>query len=109
MKVGTDDRTVATATDPSRPDPIRLDQLAAGHCGTVREVLAGEEETERLMAMGVCTGRKVMLVRRGDPLILKVLASRIGVSARLAARVVVWPCGEELCSPEREPRPGGGH
>ena len=73
-------------------DWIRLDRVLAGHCGIVREVEAGEAEVDQLKSMGVCLGRKVMLVRAGDPLILKVMGTRIGVSSRLAARVQVSPC-----------------
>jgi Fe2+ transport system protein FeoA len=79
------------------PEAIRLDQLEIRHCGTVAEVEADAFEAERLMAMGVCRGRRVMLVRRGDPMILRVLGSRIGVSARLAARVLVVPCQADEC------------
>ena len=74
-----------------------LNRLKPGRCGTVREVQAGEEEIDRLKAMGICQGRKVMLVRAGDPLILRVLGSRIGVSARLAARVSVSACADHFC------------
>lgn len=80
------------------PDPpdsaswVRLDRLRSGHCGVVREVEAGDAEVDQLKSMGVCLGREVMLIRAGDPLILKVMATRIGVSARLAARVRVAPC-----------------
>jgi Fe2+ transport system protein FeoA len=80
-----------------------LDGLDPGHCGRVREVLAGAPEVERLKAMGICQGRKVMLVRRGDPLILRVLGSRIGLSARLATLVRVEPCEGALCDAEAEP------
>jgi Fe2+ transport system protein FeoA len=78
-------------------DWIPLRELPDNRCGTVHEVLAGEEDIERLMSMGVCAGRRVMLVRHGDPLILRVLGSRIGLSARLADRVRVVPCMDELC------------
>jgi Fe2+ transport system protein FeoA len=89
----------------STEDPTRvgspLDRLRAGCCGTVLEVLADDEDVDRLKAMGICEGRKVMLVRRGDPLILRVLGSRIGVSARLAARVRVEACQSDLCQDDR--------
>ena len=75
-----------------------LDRLEPGRCGTVREVQAGDEETDRLKAMGVCEGRRVMVVRNGDPLILRVLGSRIGVSARLASRVRVEECAIDPCA-----------
>ena len=70
----------------------RLDRIQPGHCGIVVEVEAGAAEVDQLKSMGVCIGRKVMLVRAGDPLILKVMGTRLGVSSRLAARVVVEPC-----------------
>ena len=70
----------------------RLDRIEPGHCGIVCEFEAGEAEVEQLKSMGVCLGRRVMLVQAGDPLILKVMGTRIGVSARLAARVQVDPC-----------------
>jgi Fe2+ transport system protein FeoA len=91
---------LTTRTDPGHAFPtqgLRLDRLPPGQCATVCEVAAGEDETARLMAMGVCTGRRVMLVQTGDPLILRVLGSRIGVSARLAARVHVVPCADDHC------------
>ncbi len=69
----------------------RLDQIEPGHCGIVRD--AGEGDVDQLKSLGVCLGRKVMLVQAGDPLIVKVMGTRLGVSARLAARVLVEPCG----------------
>ena len=81
---------------------VRLDELARHHCAVVHHVEATDEEMARLMAMGVCAGRSVELVQRGDPLILKVFGSRIGVSARLACRVMVRPCGIRSCSSKME-------
>ena len=71
----------------------RLDQVQPGQCGIVSSVSAGESEVDRLKAMGVCVGRKLMMVRAGDPMIVKVFGSRIGISARLANNVMVLPCG----------------
>jgi Fe2+ transport system protein FeoA len=76
---------------------VPLDKLERHHCGVVDHLEAGEADMERLMAMGVCTGRTVELIRTGDPLILKVFGSRIGVSARLASQVMVTPCGTRSC------------
>ena len=77
--------------------PIRLDALSLHECGIVLDVHAPDDELERLMSMGVCEGRTVELIMRGDPLILKVYGSRVGVSARLAERVTVQPCTPETC------------
>jgi len=73
-------------------DWLHLDQIQPEHCGLVAAVRAGEGEIERLKSMGVCVGRRLMLIRPGDPMIVKVLGSRIGISARLANQVMVLPC-----------------
>jgi Fe2+ transport system protein FeoA len=48
--------------------------------------------------MGVCVGRRVELVRAGDPLILKIFGSRLGLSAQLAQRVRVEVCQPGHCA-----------
>ena len=73
---------------------VRLDQLKPHQFGVIQHIEAADDDSERLMTMGVCAGRTVELVKSGDPLILKVFASRIGLSARLAARVFVQPLGD---------------
>ncbi len=70
---------------------MRLSRIQPGDCGIVKEVEAGAAEVDQLKAMGVCIGREIMLVQAGDPLILKVMGTRLGVSARLASRVIVEP------------------
>lgn len=73
---------------------VRLDELPPKTCAVVREVSTDDEDTRRLKTLGVCVGRRVELVRAGDPLILKVFGSRLGISGELAARVRV-----EICTP----------
>jgi len=77
-----------TAQNPAHP----LTDLLPHDCCIVMEVLAQDNDVQRLMSMGVCVGRTIEVVKNGDPLILKVFGSRIGVSARLAERVQVTPC-----------------
>ena len=48
--------------------------------------------------LGVCVGRRVELVKGGDPLILRVFGSRLGLSAALAARVRVEVCLPGHCA-----------
>ena len=76
---------------------ISLEELEEGHCGVVEKVSADDADLARLMAMGVCAGRKVELIQHGDPLILKVYGSRIGISRRLAERIMVSSCGSGSC------------
>lgn len=73
---------------------MRLDELPAHVCAVVRSVETDDEDTQRLKTLGVCMGRRVEIVRTGDPLILKVFGSRLGLSATLATRVRV-----EICQP----------
>ena len=76
---------------------IRLTELPPRLCGIVRKIETDDEETARLKTLGVCSGRRVELVRSGDPLILKIFGTRLGLSAALAARVQVEICAPENC------------
>lgn len=75
----------------------RLDEMAVHQSCVVHDIEAPDDEMERLMSMGVCRGRGITLIQRGDPLILKVFGSRLGVSARLARRVLVSCCALDDC------------
>jgi len=79
----------------AQPVPtVRLDELPPRVCAVVRSVETDDEDTNRLKTLGVCVGRRVELVRAGNPLILKIFGSRLGLSSELAARVRV-----EICQP----------
>jgi len=67
-------------------------------CAVVRSISTDDEDTHRLKTLGVCVGRRVELVRAGNPLILKVFGSRLGISAELAARVQVEVCTPGHCA-----------
>lgn len=68
---------------------IELVDLPQHGWATVTEVLADEQDLLRLMGLGICTGRRVQLLKSGDPMILRVYGTRIGLSARLARQVRV--------------------
>lgn len=84
------------------PPRVRLDKLPPRTCAVVRSVSTEDEDTQRLKTLGVCVGRRVELVRAGNPLILKIFGSRLGISAELAARVQVEVCTPGHCA-LREP------
>jgi len=71
---------------------VRLDELQPKVCAVVRRIEAEDDSMDRLKALGICIGRQVELVKRGDPLIVRVFGSRLGISSRLANRVLVEPC-----------------
>ena len=75
-----------------------LDKLAPRVCAVVRSIETDNEEMQRLKMLGVCVGRRVELVKGGDPLILRVFGSRLGLSAALAARVHVEVCLPGHCA-----------
>lgn len=86
-------------------DVVALDQLKRGDCAQVVSVEADSNDIQRLQAMGLCAGRNIELIKQGDPMILRVFASRVGVSRRLGERVMVRACGGH--EPDA-PNEGGG-
>lgn len=46
-------------------------------------------EVVRLKRLGICAGHRIEVVRAGDPMILEVIGTQIGLSRRLASRVLV--------------------
>jgi Fe2+ transport system protein FeoA len=77
---------------------VRLDELPPRVCAVVRSIATDDEDTNRLKTLGVCVGRRVELVRAGNPLILKIFGSRLGISAELAMRVRVEVCQPGHCA-----------
>ena len=88
---------VVTTIDPV-PATVRLDELPLRVCAVVRSISTDDEDSMRLKTLGVCVGRRVELVRTGNPLILKIFGSRLGISADLAARVRVEVCTPGHCA-----------
>ena len=87
---------------PHSESPARalLCEIGVGTSGVVTEVTGEPEDTSRLKAMGICQGRLVRLVRSGDPLIVQVLGTRVGLSSRLARNVFVRDPGESAEVPQ---------
>jgi len=61
----------------------------AGDSVKVVQVTATGDDGVRLKRMGLCEGRSLKVIQHGDPMILSLLNSRIGLSRRLAAAVRV--------------------
>jgi len=90
---------------------VPLTAVEPSRCAEVRAIDAPQQDAERLQVLGVCTGRRVRLLRSGDPVIVCVWGTRIGVSRRLAEQVWVEPCDgwtangcTKQCSPVSTPR-----
>ena len=90
------------STDSTQESGIPLDELQTGRCGLVVKVDSESDDVKRLMAMGVCAGRIIKLEQLGDPMILQVMGSKLGVSKRLGTTVNVIPCEENDCVYQKE-------
>ena len=73
---------------------IRLDRLPPRICAIIRRIETGSEEIQRLQSLGLCVGRQIEIIKSGDPLIVRVFSSRLGLAASLAA--CIWL---EVCEP----------
>ena len=69
----------------------RLDELPSGARGVVQHIEGSDDAFHRLMAMGLCVGREIQIVRQGNPLIVRFLNARVGVSGRIAKHILVEP------------------
>jgi len=54
-------------------------------------VLGDDASTQRLTALGFCTGKRVRVIRKGDPAILSVGGSRFALAAELQDRIYACP------------------
>jgi ferrous iron transport protein A len=84
----------AATTTPER----RLDELSPRQCAVVRRIETEGEDMQRLKALGICVGRRLEVVRAGDPLIVRIFGSRLGLSASLASRVWLEVCTPDHCA-----------
>ena len=47
--------------------------------------------------MGVCLGRRLHVVKSGDPMIVSVMGTRLGIAARLSRHVFLKPDDDFRC------------
>jgi Fe2+ transport system protein FeoA len=86
---------MATATMPTEQ---RLDKLPARQCAVVRRIETGGDDVQRLKTLGICVGRRIEVVKPGDPMIVRVFGSRLGLSASLASGVWLEVCTPDHCA-----------
>lgn len=66
---------------------------------------AGGENAVRLKRLGICESRPLELVFAGDPMVIRVCGSNVGLSRQLAELVFVEPLSLSSCDPEKsDPR-----
>ncbi len=82
------------------PPPVetRLDALPPRQCAVVRRIETDDDDMQRLKTLGICVGRRLEVVRTGDPLVVRIFGSRLGLSASLASRVWLEVCTPDHCA-----------
>ncbi len=76
---------------------IPADRLVRDECGLICRIDGEHEDVERLKVMGICLGRRLHVIKSGDPMIVSVMGTRLGVAARLAGHVFVRKDVEPHC------------
>jgi Fe2+ transport system protein FeoA len=82
-------RAVQAVTNMKSTFKMSLDVMPEGVPACIGRIEAAEADVERLEAMGLCAGRTVEVVQAGNPMIVRVLGTRIGLAAVLARSVHV--------------------
>ncbi|HWD19446.1 MAG TPA: FeoA family protein [Verrucomicrobiae bacterium] len=72
-----------------------LSQVNAGVAVRIKQLSASPELTHRLREMGFCEEQKIKLLSRQSSLICQVCNARLGISARLAERILVEPLARQ--------------
>jgi Fe2+ transport system protein FeoA len=72
---------------------VRLGSLRVGEVARIIDLPGSCESTNRLKSIGICGGRQIELVKAGDPVVVRVIGVRVGLSAHLASMVQVERLG----------------
>lgn len=70
-------------------DERSLAEIPAQAYGRIVDVAGDFCEMEQLRRLGFCPGRRIAVVQGGDPMIVSVLGTRIGLRRSLAAGIRV--------------------
>ena len=73
--------------------PIALSTLAVGSSATLHDAHLDLESARLLRALGLSASGELRLCKAGQPCIVQVGATRIGVSLDVASRIFVIPSG----------------
>jgi Fe2+ transport system protein FeoA len=72
-------------------DSQSLASLRAHDAARIVAIDGDQDNVERLKALGLCVGRRIELIKAGDPLVVRVIGARVGLSAQLASMVRIEP------------------
>ncbi len=72
-------------------DPVRLTNLAVGHRARLHASDLPHQDSALLSALGLAAGSRFRVCRAGDPWIVEVRATRIGLADAVARQLLVLP------------------
>ena len=81
----------APAAPPSRPLPVALVALDPGRSARLHAADLPDPEVALLRALGLTDRALLRLAKAGDPWIIQVRSTRIGLSQAVAQRILVVP------------------
>ena len=93
--------SVSTPAAPADPGVVSADRLSAGECGLICAIEGDREDLERLKVMGLCLGRRLHVIKPGDPMVVSVMGTRIGIARELAEFVSVRADVGRFCIEDR--------
>ena len=70
-----------------------LTDLQPGEVCRVATIDDGFEQAARMAGLGVTIGREIRVIRAGEPMVVQVYGSRIGIARALAGRIRVTSTG----------------
>ncbi len=73
------------------PGPIRLSELAIGETARLHQTELDESTVRLLSALGLTPSSEFRLCKAGEPCIIQVRSTRIGLSRGVADRILVTP------------------
>jgi Fe2+ transport system protein FeoA len=85
----------ARATTPADPAPIPLSSLRAGSVVRFRGTALDPESCDLLRALGLTRECQLTLCKAGEPCIVQVRSTRIGLSGKVADGILVVPDTQE--------------
>lgn len=71
--------------------PVQLTELAAGAAAQLYAAHLGEEDSALLEALGMTRSCRFRVCKVGDPWIVQIRETRIGLAASVARRIFVLP------------------
>jgi len=77
-----------------------LSEAHAGEVCRVESVTASPEHTARMAGLGVSVGRQLRIVRMGEPMVVQIYGSRIGLARTVAGQIGV-SFEAAACTPEQ--------